>query len=398
MMEGYMKIALVTEVYHPSVNGVVISIDTFRNELCALGHDVIIIAPQNKYKHSDPTDTYRIPSLSIPWTKDYVMSRPDASSYELLRKQKVDIIHTQHMFAMGWFGLRAGQKYSIPVVHTYHTLITEYTHHIPLLGSFIPTRWMIQKYLINHTRRYGNAVNALITPSHAMAHILRSYGIRRKVNVVSTGINIKSFDVADGDYIYTRHGLPKNVKIVLFVGRLASEKSVDLLIRSYAELQKFYTHTRLILLGSGPQQQEYEALAHTLGISGKVLFPGFVKPDIARHYFRAAYIFAFPSHTDTQGIVIAEAMAAGAAVVAVNKLGPTDIIKNGYNGLLVMQTVTSMSNALQRLLTNKAFHDRLVRSACESVKRYSTQVQTHELVKVYTETIRSYASGGPTGI
>lgn len=393
-----MKIALITEVYHPSVNGVVVSIDSFRNELCALGHTVIIIAPESKIKHLDPPHTFRVPSLALPWTRDYKMSRPNASTFSFIKNQKFDVIHTQHMFTMGWFGLRAGRRYSIPVVHTYHTLITEYTHHIPLFGSFIPTRWLIQKYLVNHSRRYADAVNALITPSHAMAHILRSYGIRKKINVVSTGINSALFDAADGDYVYARHALPKNVKIVLFVGRLALEKSVDLLIQSYAKLQKIHPHTRLILLGSGPQQQQYEALVKILGISDKVIFPGFVSPDITRHYFKAAYIFAFPSHTDTQGIVIAEAMAAGAAVIAVNRLGPTDIVRNGYNGLLIEPSVDMMAHALERLIVNTSLRDRLVRNAHESVKQYSSQKQTDKLIHVYTQAINTHKRyGGDSG-
>lgn len=385
-----MKIALITEVYHPTINGVVISIDTFRKELCALGHEVIVIAPESTLQHKDPRRTFRVPSVSLWLTKDYGISRPNRRSFEILREQKVDIIHTQHMFAMGWFGLRAGRQLHIPVVHTYHTLITEYTNHIPVFGSFYPTQWLIKKYCINHSIRYGLAVDALITPSHAMAQILHTYGIRRKIDVVSTGIDRDFFAHAQGERIFRLHSLDTHTKIILYVGRLATEKSVDLLIRSFALLNQSYPHTRLILLGSGPQKKEYTDLAHTLGMTDKILFPGFVTPEVARHYFKAAYIFAFPSHTDTQGIVIAEAMAAGAAVVAVNKLGPTDIINNEYNGLLVAQSAHAMSNALHRLVSNDAFHNRLVTNAYETVKKYSTVYQTKKLVAVYKDTIRTY--------
>ena len=128
------------EVYHPSINGVVISIDTFRKELCALGHEVII-APDSK-QNTDPSHTFRIPSISIPWIKDYGLSRPNASSYDVLRNQNVDIIHTQHMFAMGWFGVRAGRKFSIPsCIHITHLLqniliIFRYSGHCPQHGGY----------------------------------------------------------------------------------------------------------------------------------------------------------------------------------------------------------------------------------------------------------------------
>lgn len=385
-----MKIAIITEVYHPSINGVVVSIDTFREELIKLGHEVIIFAPRSQYTHSDPPHTFRVPAINIPFNKDYVLSRPDKNSLKLLADEHVDIIHAQHMFSMGKFSLYAGKKLGIPVVHTYHTLIAQYTRYIPVLGNFSLSRWLLKQYLISQSRRFCNQVETLITPSFAMVKVLKSYGIKRKIDIVSTGIDPKEFTQADENYVYQKHKLDKKLKIILYTGRLSPEKSVDLLIKAYAEVSKNYPKTHLILLGSGPQKNEYLKLINHLGLKNYITLPGFVDPTIAKNYFKSAYIFAFPSSTDTQGIVIAEAMAAKTAVVAVNRMGPTDIIKNEKNGLSVEPTVTAMANGINRLLNNSIFRQRLIVNSQETVKELTTQNQTKKLLDVYNRTIDNY--------
>jgi len=391
-----MKIGIFSECYLPTLNGVVVSIETFRCELEKMGHEVFVFAPETEgFVDKDKKHVFRFPSFRWPGQKEYPLAYPFFPN-EIIKKIKslnLDIIHAQHLFTIGNFGLRMARSLDIPIVYTYHTLIAEYTHYVPILSK------VSKKVIIHLSKEFCNSCDQIVTPSESMAKILKTYGVATPIEAIPTGIHIEKLrDHFPAKVIRAQWDIPENRKILLYLSRIAKEKNIDFLLRTiklllFKRLKKHkIADFHLLMVGGGPELEFYKNKVRQMGLENYVTFTGMIKNDLATRYYGAADIFVFPSITETQGIVVSEAMAAGTPVVAVNKMGPSDLIKNGQDGYLTDLNISEFTAKIEKLLDNEKVYKEISANAKENAKDFSSLACAKKLEKLYEETIIRYNS------
>ncbi|MBI4175244.1 glycosyltransferase, partial [Candidatus Berkelbacteria bacterium] len=260
-----MRILMVTEVYHPTTNGVVKSIDTFRDELERRGHEVHIIrparpgAPRQKNVHN-------LRSWPLPTNRDYRWTIASQGEFtDLVAKLKPDVIHSHHTFIVGGMAIKAGRILGIPVVQTYHTLMTEYVHHIPPIGWFEalgwtwiarPLDWIAQQVMIWRSRTFLNRVDHIIVPSPSIQKLLIDYGVKRPITPIPTGIDLEDFKEMASDEELRAQGIDPAKPFIVFIGRIGKEKNIQVVCETFAWLREKdgQTDLQLVLIGDGPER------------------------------------------------------------------------------------------------------------------------------------------------
>jgi 1,2-diacylglycerol 3-alpha-glucosyltransferase len=328
-----MRILKVSDVFFPRVNGVSTSIETFRRDLTALGHEVVLVAPEYSRAEAggraaaDPS-IVRVPARAVPRDpEDRIMSRGGLRrSLDALAETRFDVVHIHTPFLAHYAGLRFARAHAIPVVATYHTLFEEYLHHyVPLLPRAI-TGAMARRF----SRSQCNQMDAVIAPSLAMKAALLDYGIDTHIEVLPTGLPAERFQAGDGAAFRRRHNLAAEQPLLLFVGRAAHEKNIAFLIEMMIELREMRPDAMLLIAGEGPADGSLRALAARLGLEDRVRFLGyFDRGGELQDCYSAADVFVFSSLTETQGLVLLEAMAQGVPVVAIPRMGTIDILGPG---------------------------------------------------------------------
>lgn len=322
-----MKIGIFSECYTPVMNGVVVSVQTFKRGLEERGHEVFIFAPEHKDAKAEH-HVYRFPAIVDKKGRLYPVLFPSVSVEKAYLPEEIikdlDIIHAQHMFTAGRLARYAARKYNKPLIYTYHTMIALYTHYAGFMSP------LVRLYLKNMSRRFCNSCDQLVTPSTPMKEILvKDYGINAPIEVITTGIEPKNYKHQDNNLLKEKYGIDEKATLLLYLSRIAKEKNIDLLFKSLIVILKEFPDCHLILAGGGPEEEWAKQRIKDLGLSGKVTMTGMLPKEEANKLFGMADIFTFPSYTETQGIVITEAMASGTPPVAVNKMGPVDLIRNG---------------------------------------------------------------------
>jgi glycosyltransferase involved in cell wall biosynthesis len=317
---------MISDVYFPRINGVSTSIQTFREGLAEENIDVTLIAPSyNNAENDADGKIMRLPARAIPFDpEDRLMKDKSLRGLgQTLQNQRFDLIHVQTPFAAHYAGLRLAKQHGIPCIATYHTHFEEYFHHyLPVMP-----RPMARGLTRRLARSQCNALDAVIVPSSAMHSALRTYGVTRPLHILPTGIPLAQFSPPADDGFRARHGLPQDRPLALFVGRVAHEKNLHFLLEAAAHALKSNPHFALVIAGEGPALPSLKKAAAKLGIEKDVFFLGYL--DRARELplcYAAANIFAFASTTETQGLVLLEAMAAGLPVLGIPAMGAADII------------------------------------------------------------------------
>ena len=379
-----MRIGIFTQTYLPTTNGVVSSIEIFRKALEKAGHTFFIFAPKvGDYKDENPR-VYRFPSITLPTHPDYPIAIPYFPGLtDLVKSLRLDIIHAQHIFTICGTGMRLAHRLKIPFVHTEHTLIAEYAHYMPLLHS------STRSYLIWRVRAFCNRSDRVIAPSPAMKQTLEEYGVEVPINVNPTGIDIDKYARVDDRAARERWQIDEHAKILMYVGRIAEEKNIGLLLKIFAHLGKT-RNVHLLMVGSGPQEARYKTLINSLGLEKKVTWTGMLPHPEVIKLFGIAHVFLFPSVTDTQGIVVAEALAAGAPVVAANKMGPTAVIEDGKNGFLVPARSRAFIDRVETLLDNEKLWHRLSAAARIRARDFSIERTAERLEEIYVDVRNRY--------
>jgi 1,2-diacylglycerol 3-alpha-glucosyltransferase len=322
-----MRILKISDVFFPRVNGVSTSIETFRRDLVALGHEVVLVAPSYSRSSADPS-IRRVPARAVPRDpEDRLMSFGGLRrALAELAPRKFDVVHIHTPFLAHYAGLGFAREQGTPVVATYHTLFEEYLHHyVPLLPRKI-TGGVARRF----SRSQCNQLDVVIAPSQAMQQALLAYGISKRIEILPTGLPADRFQAGDGNAFRRRHGFGLEQPLLLFVGRAAHEKNIGFLLEMMLELRSLRPDAVLLIAGEGPAAHSLRAQATRLGVDGTVRFLGyFDRGGELQDCYRAADIFVFSSLTETQGLVLLEAMAQGVPVVAIPRMGTIDILGPG---------------------------------------------------------------------
>jgi len=347
-----LHVLMLSDVYFPRVNGVSTSIQTFRGTLAGLGVRVTVVAPDYPAADSaaDATDgILRLPSHAVPLDpEDRLMRWSSLADLDRrLANADFDLVHVQTPFAAHYAGLRLARARGIPCVATYHTHFEEYLFHYV---RFLP-KSALRLAARALARRQCNALDAVVVPSQPMAATLRDYGVAKPLHVIPTGLPESQFLRGDGQRFRETWDIAPERKVALFVGRAAFEKNIAFLLEMTALARRQRPNLMLVIAGEGPALPALRRQAAALGIEDHVRFVGYLPRDGAlRDCYAAANVFTFASHTETQGLVLLEAMAIGLPVLAIPALGAAEIIKPGRGAIAAAETPEGFAEQLVGLL------------------------------------------------
>jgi hypothetical protein len=361
-----LHVLMVSDVYFPRVNGVSTSIQTFRAALAKLGIQVTLVVPDYPDRDigGDEWRVIRVPSRAVPGDPEDRLMSP-GTLYHLdgaLAGTAFDLVHVQTPFAAHSASRRLARQRGLPCMATYHTHFEEYlSHYIPVL----PRTWL-RTAARTLARRQCNALDAVVVPSEPMLDTLREYGVRVPLQVIPTGLPESQFARGDGMRFCVRHGIAPRRRVVLFVGRAAHEKNIGFLLNMLARARVAEPELLLVVAADGPALPDLRLRATALGLEGHVLFVGYLDrntelPDC----YAAAEIFVFASQTETQGLVLLEALASGLPVLAIAALGTRSIIDPGRGAVAAATTPDAFAHQLINLLGNPP---RLVELATEGLR------------------------------
>jgi 1,2-diacylglycerol 3-alpha-glucosyltransferase len=380
-----MNIGIFTDAYYPQVSGVVTSTVILKNELISLGHSVTIIT----VAHPDVEDQEGIIRLpSIPFFLLPSQRVGMIYSHKIMNKIKkldLDIIHTQTEFSIGVFGRIVAKKLDIPVVHTYHTMYEDYMHYVSRGIMIKPASELAKKV----SKLYCRDCSAIIVPTTKVKDALEQYGLRRHIDVVPTGVNIEPFKRSNYKEELIKDekksfGIDETQPVVLFIGRIAKEKSIDVIINSMKELTRKIPNCKLLIVGDGPERENLEDLVKALGIEKSVVFTG-EKPwgEIGK-YYQMGDVFVGASLTETQGLTFAEAMAAQIPVVAKYDKNLDGIIQDKVNGRIFYKD-EDLAKTLFEVLMDKEQCTLMVKNAYDGIEPLSSKCFGENVEKVYME-------------
>jgi len=387
-----LKILFISDVYFPRINGVSTSINTFVGQLKEMGHEVHLIAPEygmqgQKIDNDDENWIKRIPARSIYFDPEDKLMKYGLALDKLgeLRREGYDIVHINTPFVAHYLGLKLAHLLDVPCVETYHTFFEDYLHHyLPWLPkSFAKgfARWL--------SRRQCNAVDAVVAPSQPMLDVLRSYGVQSKAEVIPTGLQPKSFELGDGVAFRQKYGIAEHRPVALFVGRVAFEKNIAFLLRMAVELRKSQPDMLLVIAGEGPAEHSLHALSEQLGLQDNIKFIGYLDRNTELNAcYRAADVFVFSSTTETQGLVLLEAMAQGVPVVAIAELGTKSILIEGEGALIATENESLFAERVFSLFSDPAKRSKLAEAARHyAMKRWTSRTQAERMAQFYEEVI-----------
>lgn len=377
-----MKILMISDVYFPRVNGVSTSIQTFRGELAARGHRVDLVAPAYPVAATDDAGIHRVRSRRVPLDpEDRLMVRADAqATLRGLEGERFDVVHIQTPFLAHYLGVAFARQQGIPVVETYHTFFEEYLYHyVP----FVP-RGAMRSLARTVSRRQAAQVDRLLVPSSAMRDKLADYGIATPMEVLPTGIPVDRLCGGDGRRFRAQHDLSPEDRVLLFVGRVAHEKNIPFLLQAFRQASEACASLRLVIAGEGPALPGLRELASRLGIAERTRFVGYLDRDGAlQDCYRAADAFVFASRTETQGLVLLEALALGVPVVALSVMGTRDVLEGQPGALIAEDAVPAFAQAMVRIATDDALRVRMAADAAKGVEAWRAGPLADRLITAY---------------
>ncbi|MEG0873078.1 MAG: glycosyltransferase [Clostridia bacterium] len=392
-----MKIGIFTDTYTPNVNGQVTSINMLEQEMKKRGHEVHVFAPSKSCSLQDDQNLYMLKSVPLVVAKQYKNRIAAFYSRDVAKKIKeigLDIIHTQSEFSLGLFGKIIARKYSIPFIHTYHTMWEDYLHYlIPLKGTrnIYPKR-----FARTFSKNFATKAECIITPSKKTAKYLKyKCKIKNKpMYLIPTGIDVNKFSrnnfkEEDRERLKLSLGIKQNDSVVLLLGRIAEEKSVDVVMNSMPMIFKSKPNTKFLVVGDGPSKETLVEMAKKLDISQNVIFTGKVPWTDVPKYYNIADVFVNASLTETQGLTFIEAMAAEVPIVAKYAPNLTEFITHNQNGILVKKD-TDISSSVISILTNENFKNKLTKNGLNTANKYSVEEFGDKLEFVYSEMIENY--------
>lgn len=378
-----LKVAMFTNNYLPFIGGVPIAIDRLRRGLTRLGHSVLVVAPCYGKTPRDGGGELRVRSL-LPMGGDKEFRLPNIFSprlYWRVAAFRPDVIHVHHPFWLGSVGLLSARLLRVPVVYTYHTRLEHYAHYVPLPGPLF-------RNLVSHAlvRRFASRCDAVVVPTESAEEYLRTIGVKRPVLVLPTGIEYERFqrdDAAAITGLRTQLGLGDE-RVLISISRLSKEKNIDFLLEATRELVRRETAPfGLLIIGDGPERERLQSRTGELGLTGIVQLIGAVTPVQIPLYCQLGDLFVFASRSETQGMVILEAMAAGLPAVVVRASGIDDMVRNGHNDLKTPLDRDRWVDCVERLLADESLRLRLSANARIFAKAYSVDAFGEKMTRTY---------------
>jgi glycosyltransferase involved in cell wall biosynthesis len=383
-----MNILMMTNTYFPMVGGLEQSVYSFSEAFRSLGHEVLIVTPAFGGAPKEEPGVIRIPALQKFGGTIFSVNFPISGLLKRYMKEFVpDMVHSHGPFFMGDFALRLSRQYAIPLVFTYHCMFEQYVHDWPLQNEGV------KRFMVKLAAGYANLVDQVITPSESVKEILLKRGVKTPMEVIPTGIDAQRFSKGDGKAFREHNQIPPDALVVGHAGRLAPEKNLEFLTNCMVELLKKDPRVHALIVGKGPSETIIKDAFVKAGLEKRLHLTGVLRyQDLVDAYF-AMDIFAFASLSETQGIVLIEAMAAGVPVVALDAPGAREVVEDYHNGRLLNEMdqksfVDALIWALSRTPEELQTIKQVVRM---TVQKYPIKSAAKHMLEIYDK-IRSRKS------
>jgi len=380
-----MNIVLFTNTYTPHVGGVARSVATFRDEYRKAGHRVLVVAPT--FPDMPPEeDVVRVPALQNFNASDFSVALPLPSGLNAtLEAFEPDVIHSQHPFLLGMTAVRAARTFAVPLVFTHHTRYEEYTHYVPVDSP------ALKAFVIELATRYANLADRVFAPSESIRDLLVERGVNTPVQVIPTGVYVEQFAAGDRDGARRQWELPADAFVVGHMGRLAEEKNIGFLADAVAAFLADGNDRYFLVVGSGDAEADLVERFRAAGLADRLVRCGVLEGQALADAMNAMDVFAFASQSETQGMVLTEAMAAGLPVVGLDAPGVREVVRDRQNGRLVAEPSPDVFAEALGWVHDclAAGEESLVASARETAEAFSMARSAAAAIACYRELRRS---------
>lgn len=384
-----MRIAIFTDAYLPQVSGVITSVCMLKEGLERLGHEVYIITTEVPKKYTEIIEENRVIrfrgfEIKLKSLRGYKISTFLGKKLKILKKYNFDIVHVHTEFTMGRMGCLFSHKYDIPMVYTFHTNYQDYLHYFGKVLSVVakPMIMLALKQVIKYYVRHSNEI---IVPTKKVEQIFRNYGIDHKLNIIPTGINISNFYEENINQhavqeIKDKYELNGNI-VFISLGRIAVEKSINVLIEQFAQLDK-NLNAKLLIVGGGPDEKKLKKLVSDLAMNEKIIFTGMVPQEEVCNYYHTADVFLNASRTETQGLTYIEALASELVVLVRDDLAIEDLVINDFNGFKFNEN-NELKYYMNKIITDHQNIENMRQNTRKSVAKYSKECYTNNALNLY---------------
>jgi len=384
-----MKICMMTNTFLPHVGGVARSVHTLSEVTRARGNEVLVVAPtfegEDKVPKQVEKHVVRLPAIQQFNGSDFSVRLP--LTYNLnpvLSAFEPNIVHSHHPYLLGDSALRYAADKNAPVIFTHHTLHEEYTHYVPFDSPGF------KQFVIELCTEYANLCDAVIAPSESIARLIKKRGVTVPIEVIPTGINVPAFASGRRDKFRQAHQLPQDAFVVGHLGRLAPEKNLDYLARAVGQFVRQNNNARFLVVGSGPSEKNIQELFTKEKLTDRLVLAGKKTGRDLYDAYAAMDVFAFASFTETQGMVVAEAMAAGLPVVALNASGIREVVRDGENGFLLPARARESAFAarLHQLEQDHSLREEQARGAKRTARLFTESGCAEKALNLYRKVLR----------
>lgn len=384
---------MLSDVSFPRVNGVSTSIHTFRRQLHELGHETTLVAPlyPGQVPEDDPNEI-RLRSRPVPGDREdrLMFYRDVMAKRPALAARGFDIVHLHTPFVAHYAGTRLARELSLPVVETYHTYFEEYgQHYMPWLPRSL-TRFFARRLTVSQCA----AVDALVVPSEQMLDALRRYGVSVRAERIPTGIDPAQFAGGDGAAFRAQHGIAADRPVLVHISRVAHEKNIDFILRALVRIRRDVPEVLLVIAGDGPALSHIKRLAAALDLDRNCLFVGYLdRATTLLDCYKSGNAFVFASRTETQGLVLLEALALGVPVVSTAVMGTADVLRDVKGALIAPDDEAGFAATVTSLLKDPVLQARLAAEAPRDALGWSARAMAERLEALYLAVRSAHARG-----
>lgn len=381
-----MNIGIFTNNYLPNPYGVTGSIESFKKQFEKHGHTVYIFAPNYKNYKDENSNVFRYPSLDIQYKIKFPIAIPYSPRLnKIIASMDLDIIHSQHPNLLGTAARKWSKKKNIPLVFTWHTLYDQYTHFVPLVPNKLASR-----KIIGQAVKYADQADQIIIPTPCIKKIIRKWGVKNeKIEAVPTGVEEEFFQNHDRKKIRNKYDIKENEILLILVSRLTQEKNIEFLFQSIIKVLNNNKNAKFLVSGDGYLLPKLRLLAQKNELQDRIIFEGIVKKENLKNYYSAGDIFVYASKSETQGMIISEAMYMGLPIVAVDTTGICDLVQNNANGFLVQENEDEFSQAVQKLIDDKTLRDNFSKASKKiAQENFTDKICAEKMLKIYDKAIK----------
>ncbi len=383
-----MNIAIFTNNYLPNPYGVTGSIESFRKQFEKKGYTVFIFAPNYKNYNDKNPNVFRYPAVDFRYKIKFPLVIPYSRKLsKKIEELNIDIIHSQHPNLLGSVALRLARKKNIPIVFTWHTLYDQYTNYVPLIPKKI-----VAKLVIEQAVKYANQVDQIIVPTLSIVKIIQEWGVKNKnIKAIATGIEEDVYKNTDREKIRRKYKIKKDETLLLLVSRLTEEKNIQFLMKAVIKILQANRRTKFMIAGKGYLEKELHKKVFESKLGDRIIFVGIIEKNRIKNYYSAGDIFVYASKSETQGMIISEAMYVGLPIVAIKASGVEDLVENNQNGFLVSENEKEFVVATEKLIKNKELREKFSKKSTEIAReKYTSKICADKMLRVYQDVIKNF--------